>query len=84
MAVNYLATLLLPWPLLPSMHARKNGAIAVISSVAGKLGTPFAVGLFREQVCARRLLRRHCGRKITGKYSGHDGIPGFVNTRVSV
>ena len=39
--VNYFGTITLTKALLPSMMKRKSGQIVVISSVAGKVGTPF-------------------------------------------
>ena len=39
MAVNYFGNIALTLAVLPSMRSRKSGAIATISSVAGKFGT---------------------------------------------
>ena len=44
MEVNYLGTVALTKTVLPSMLRRKQGHIATITSVAGKLGTPMRSG----------------------------------------
>lgn len=83
MAVNYFGNIALTLAVLPSMRQRRAGHIAVISSVAGKLGTPlrsgysaskFALSGFYEALRAENF-RENIG--VTMVY------PGFVNTRVS-
>lgn len=44
MEVDYLAPVALTQAILPRMVARRNGQIAVVSSVAGKVGTPLRSG----------------------------------------
>lgn len=44
MEVNFFGTVALTGQLLPAMHRRGSGRIVVISSVAGKLGTPLRSG----------------------------------------
>jgi dehydrogenase/reductase SDR family protein 7B len=83
MNVNFYGAIALTIALYPHFRERKQGIIAVTSSIAGKVGT--------------RLRSSYCASKhaIQGYYDSlraeayHDGIqvtvicPGFVNTRIS-
>jgi len=84
MAVNYLGNIALTLELLPHMRERKSGAITVISSVAGKLGTPLRTGYSASKFALSgfyEALRAENWREniqVTMVY------PGFVRTNVSI
>lgn len=83
MAINFFGTVALTSALYPHMKSRKMGKIAVISSIAGKVGT--------------RMRTTYCASKhaLQGYFDGlraeayHDGIqvsiicPGYIKTKIS-
>lgn len=84
MEVNYFGTITLTKHLLPSMIKRKQGHIVVITSMVGKIGSPYRSGYagskhalhgFFESLRAE-LWRDNIKISIIG--------PGFVNTKLSV
>jgi short-subunit dehydrogenase len=83
MRINFFGSVALTVALYPHMKSRKEGIIAVVSSVAGKVGTGM-----RTTYCASK-------HALQGYYDGlraeayHDGIqvsiicPGYIKTKIS-
>ena len=84
MEVNYFGTILLTKAVLPGMLERKRGHIVTISSIAGKLGTPWRTGYSASKHALHGFfdsLRAEVhkqGIKITII------APGFIRTEVSM
>jgi len=83
MAVNYFGNIALTLAVLPSMRARKSGAIAVISSVAGKLGTPLRSGYSASKFALDGFYEALRAENYRENIQVTMVFPGFVNTRVS-
>lgn len=84
MEIDYFAPLRLTQLVLPGMMARRSGHLAVVSSVAGKIGTPLRTGYSgAKHACIgyfdalRAELEASCGIRVTTI------MPGYVNTGVS-
>lgn len=84
MEIDFFAPLRLTQLVLPDMIARGGGHIAVISSVAGKVGTPLRTGYSAaKHACIgyfdalRAELEAACGIRVTTI------MPGYVQTNVS-
>lgn len=84
MEIDYFAPLRLTQLVLPGMMARGRGHLAVVSSVAGKIGTPLRTGYSgAKHACIgyfdalRAELETSCGIRVTTI------LPGYVNTAVS-
>lgn len=84
MEIDFFAPLRLTQLVLPDMIARGGGHIAVISSVAGKVGTPLRTGYSAaKHACIgyfdalRAELEASCGIRVTTI------MPGYVQTNVS-
>ncbi len=84
MAVNYFGNIALTLAVLPSMRARKSGAIAVISSVAGKLGTPLRSGYSASKFALDGFYEALRAENYRENIQVTMVFPGFVNTRVSM
>ncbi len=85
MEVDFFAPLRLTQLVLPGMVARKSGAIAVVSSVAGKVGAPIRTGYCAAKhavVGYFEALRAEV--EIAYGISVHVILPGSVKTGVSV
>jgi dehydrogenase/reductase SDR family member 7B len=85
MEVDFFAPLRLTQLILPGMVARKSGAIAVVSSVAGKVGAPIRTGYCAAKhavVGYFEALRAEV--EIAYGISVHVILPGSVKTGVSV
>lgn len=84
MEVNFFGAVELTQAVLPSMIERKGGHIVVISSVAGKFGTPL-----RSGYCAAKHALHGFYDSLRAEV-GRDGIrvtmvcPGFIRTDVSI
>lgn len=82
--VNYFGTVALTKALLPHFIKNKNGQVAVISSVVGKIGTPF-----RSSYAASKHALHGYFDSLRAELH-QDGVkvtiicPGFVNTDVSI
>lgn len=84
MSINFFGAVSLTVALYPHFKLRKKGIIAVISSIAGKVGTRY-----RTSYCASK-------HALQGYYDGlraeafHDGIqvsvfcPGYIKTKISI
>lgn len=85
MEVDFFAPLRLTQLVLPAMVARKSGAIAVVSSVAGKVGAPIRTGYCAAKhavVGYFEALRAEV--EVAYGISVHVILPGSVKTGVSV
>lgn len=85
MEVDFFAPLRLTQLVLPAMVARKSGALAVVSSVAGKVGAPIRTGYCAAKhavVGYFEALRAEV--EIAYGISVHVILPGSVKTGVSV
>ncbi len=84
MNINFFGTVALTMALYPHFKSRKSGVIAVVSSVAGKVGTRM-----RSSYCAsKHALHGYFDSLRAEAY--HDGIqvtlmcPGFIKTKISI
>ena len=84
MDVNYFGTVVLTKAVLPSMISRREGHIVVISSVAGKLSTPFR----SAYAASKHALHGYFDALRAEQYQNSIIItlvcPGFVQTNISI
>ena len=84
MAVNYFGNIALSLAVLPGMRARKSGAIVTISSVAGKIGTPFRTGYSASKFATNGFYDALRAENYKENIQVTIVMPGFVKTNVSV
>lgn len=85
MEVDFFAPLRLTQLVLPGMVARKSGAIAVVSSVAGKVGAPIRTGYCAaKHACVGYFEALRAEVEIAYGITVHVILPGSVKTGVSV
>ena len=83
MEVDYFATLALTKAVLPSMRARKSGAIVVTSSVAGKIGTPLRSGYSGAKFALHGFYDSLRAEVAPDRVSVTLAVLGFIRTDVS-
>jgi len=84
MAVNYFGNIALSLALLPSLRARKSGAIVTISSVAGKLGTPYRTGYSASKFATNGFYDALRAENYRENIQVTIVLPGYVKTNVSI
>jgi dehydrogenase/reductase SDR family protein 7B len=84
MAVNYFGNIALTLAVLPSMRSRKAGTIATVSSVAGKLGTPYRSGYSASKFALSGFYEALRAENYKENIQVSVIYPGFVKTNVSL
>jgi len=84
MEVNYFGTIALTQALLPSMIERKSGHLAVVSSIAGKIGAPLRTGYSGSKFAVNGYFEALRIETMRDNLKISIICPGFINTNVSV
>lgn len=84
MEVNYFGTIALTQALLPSMLARKSGHLAVVSSIAGKVGAPLRTGYSGSKFAVNGYFEALRVETMRDNLKVSVICPGFIQTNVSV
>lgn len=84
MEVNYFGTIALTQALLPSMLERKSGHLAVVSSIAGKVGAPLRTGYSASKFAVNGYFEALRVETMKDNLKVSIICPGFIKTNVSV
>ena len=83
MNVNYLSGAAISKGIVPSMVSRKSGAIVWISSVQGKIGTPFRTSYAASKFAVQGYCEALRSELASSGVTVHCVSPGYINTNLS-